>query len=382
MKLSLDCPRTELLNWITPPGDNRRMKGTILVFLVSVAAAGADGAVVSPTDEIPAYFPAGVANVAGSVGCVRTLAGGVDALDLGTGKRLWKSDPPSRALYVGSESAILLEQRNGRLQIAAYEPRKGRCIKAWPCNFALPPWASLAETSGGRTWTTFEVRAIRRSGVLEIGYDAQEHVVTGIAPPSTGPQATGIIRFELGSGRIEHHPGETLAPFPFVESAPARGLQPLRFHARPCGPTLMLGGPPPDVQGALIAGDSRIVFEKAPDGRGVIVRRWRASTGAAEPSVTIAAAVTDVIWPTLDRRHVALRRAHEQSKCDVYSLASGARIATLVKPVDIAVVGERILWTAYSGRDQMALIASETATGRTLWRRTVWHDTPPGEPIP
>ena len=50
--------------------------------------------------------------------------------------------------------------------------------------------------------------------------------------------------------------------------------------------------------------------------------------------------------------------------------------------VDIAVIAGRILWTTPSGRDKIALIATEATTGRTLWRRTVWRDTPAGEPIP
>jgi hypothetical protein len=125
----------------------------------------------------------------------------------------------------------------------------------------------------------------------------------------------------------------------------------------------------------------RIVFERAANGKSVRVRRWRASTGAEERSFEIEG-VIDAIWPTLDRAHVAMRRANEQSKCDLYSLETGLRNATLVKPIDIAVIGGRILWTTPSGRDQIALVATDLTTGHTLWRRIVWHDVPAGEPIP
>jgi hypothetical protein len=344
-------------------------------------AAAATGPAVTTSDESPAYFPGGLTNASGSVGCVRTLTGGVDALDLATGRRLWKSDAPSRALLVGGDGVYFLEQRGGRLQIAVYDTRGGRRIKTWPCSVGLPAWASLAEPTDGRTWTTFNVRARRSGNVLEVGYDAQEHVASGIAPSTEGPQAKGILRLDLSSGSVGHLPGAVVPPPPFVEPAPSRGYQPVRFHARAAGPELMLGGPPPDVQGALVAGDRRIVFERAANGRSVRVRRWRVSTGVEDPSLEIAG-VIDAIWPTLDREHVAMRRANQQSVCDLYSLASGVRVATLERPIDIAVIGGRILWTTPSGRDKIALVATEATSGRTLWHVTVWHDTPAGEPIP
>jgi hypothetical protein len=345
------------------------------------AAVTIGGPAAVPAAEAPAYFPGGVADALGSVGCVHTLAGGVDALDLASGRRLWKSDAPSRALIIAGERAFLLEQRSGRLQLAACDARTGRILATWPCDARLPAWASLAEPSGGRTWTTFEVSARRIGDTLVVGYDAQQFVALGIAPRSPGPEVTGVIRLDLASGSVEHHAGERLAPIPFVEPSTDRGLQPLRFHARAASPAIMLGGPPPDVQGVMVAEDARTVFEKPPSGTGVLVRRWRTATGGEETPFVMAT-VADAIWPTLDRRHVALRRAYEQSKFDLYSLEGGARVATLVHPIDIAVIGRRLLWTTYSRRDEVSLIASDAVTGRALWRRVVWRDAPAGEPIP
>jgi len=343
-------------------------------------AASAVGPAVPANAEPPSYFPAGLTSGSGSVGCIRTLAGGVEALDLASGRRLWKSAAPSRALLIGSDGVFVLEERGGRKQLARYELRGGRPIKTWPCS-ELPAWASLAESGAGRSWTTFDVRAQRRGNVFEVGYEAQEHRATGIAPVAVGREAKGILRLDLSSGSSQHLPGESFRPLPFVEPAPSRGYQPARFHARAAGPELVLGGPPPDVQGALVAGDLRVVFERAVDGKSVRVRRWRASTGDEAPSIEIAG-VIDAIWPTLDRDHVAMRRANQQSMCDLYSLASGVRIAALARPIDIAVIAGRILWTTRSGRDKVDLIATDATTGRTLWHRTVWRDTPAGEPIP
>ena len=356
--------------------------GSVCISLwLAGAAVSIGGPVALSASETPAYFPGGVADARGTVGCVRTLAGGVDALDLSSGKRLWTSAAPSRVVLVESDRAFLLEERNGGLRLAAYATRGGRLLASWPCDARLPAWASLAEPGAGRTWTTFETLARRTGAVLEVGYDARQFVALGIAPQSPGPEAAGVIRFDLASGSVEHRAGERLAPDPFFEPAHDPGMHPLRFHARAASPAIMRGGPPPDVEGVLVVADSRVVFEPAPGGQGVLVRRRRASS-ADEAAPLVLATVTDAIWPTLDRHHVALRRAYQQSRYDLYSLEDGARVTTLVQPIDIAVIGRRLLWTTRSRGDEVALIASDTVTGRMLWRRVVWRDAPAGEPIP
>jgi hypothetical protein len=142
----------------------------------------------------------------------------------------------------------------------------------------------------------------------------------------------------------------------------------------------MHGGPPPDVEGVLVAGDLRIAFESPARGRGLVVRRWSASTGIERAPLEIEADF-DAIWPTLDRGHVALRRARDQSRCDLYSLQSGTRIITLERPVDTAVVGSTVLATVLADRG-ISLVAREVWTGRTLWRRLVWREPPIGSPVP
>jgi hypothetical protein len=332
--------------------------------------------------EEPAFFPAGVADAPGAVGCVRTPDGGVEAIDLASGRRLWRSSAPARALLISRDRAFLLEQRDGHLRLAAYQPHTGRALGAWPAPSGLPAWASLAEPSGGRTWTTFDTFASLAGDTLAIEYDAHQHVVMGI-PPGRGDvqAAAGVMRFDLRSGHAELRPGESLGRAAFVEPAPASAPALLRFHARAADAALMLGGPPPDVTGVLVAGDSRFGFERPSRGNGIVVRRWNPATGEESAPLEIGADI-DAIWPTLDRRHVALRRAHDQWRFDVYTLGTGARVATLAGPVDIAVIGGRVLWTTHTDRQGLTLVATEPGSGRTLWRRLVWREPPRGEPVP
>jgi hypothetical protein len=352
---------------------------TTWLLTIAMAAGGAS----APRAEVtPVYFPAGVADSAGAVGCVHTPEGGVEAVDLASGRRLWQSPAPSRALLIERGRAFLLEERGGRLRLSAYDPRTGRPAGTWASGLELPAWASLAEPRADRRWTTFDVCARRTGDALEVEYDARQQLAMGIPPGRhTENEARGVVRFEFPLGRAEHRPGQRLDRVPFVEPPPDTGLRLLRFHARAADAAIMHGGPPPDVQGVLVAGVSRIGFEKAPGGRGVRVRRWSAATRSEGPPLEIVADA-DAIWPTLDREHVALRRAHQQALCDVHSLVSGARIATIETPTDIAVIGGRLLCTTRSNNRELALVATEAGTGRKLWRRVVWREPPPGKPVP
>jgi hypothetical protein len=89
----------------------------------------------------------------------------------------------------------------------------------------------------------------------------------------------------------------------------------------------------------------------------------------------------DAIWPTLDRRHVALRRARDQRRVDVYALSGGVPLATLEGALEIAVVDGRVCFTrGAEGGVELVVLA---AGGGERWRRALLPPPgPPGEPIP
>ncbi|HEU4384931.1 MAG TPA: hypothetical protein VFR85_15725 [Anaeromyxobacteraceae bacterium] len=333
------------------------------------------GPALPASSEAATFLPAGIADAAGSVACLRTPEGGVESVDLVTGRGLWRSPPPSRALLIDGERAFVLEERPGRrLAIAAYAARSGKAAASWTVALDLPAWASLAEPGDGRSWSRFEVYALGSPGFLEVEYQARQFRASGIAPQQTAGEATGVLRLDLASGRVEHRLGARLPrPDLMVPAPPGARFQ--RVHARPADATVALGGPPPDVEGVLVAGDLRLGFARTADGRAVSVARWSAASGELQPPLVIPAEA-DAIWATLDRRHVALRRVRDQRLVDVHSLATGERLATLERPVDIAVLGGRILWTAYAGNDELRLVAIEPGPGLARWTRTVWRAPP------
>src|SRR6266850_1261396 len=365
-----------------------RGSATVLLALAILAAPShAPRGAGAETVETPTYIPAGVSDVGGTVGCVRTPEGGVEAVDLRTGRSLWRSAAPARALLVASGRAFILEERAGRrLRVAAYSSRGGRLIGAYDLTtLDLPPWASLAGAAEGREWTEFEVAARLLGDALEIRYDVTRRRVSGFVAPGVVGRIQGLAQVSLDSGRVDRRPGAVPSPPPISEPMPPMaGVHLVSVHARASDANLVLGGPPANVVGALVVGGRRIAFELSPDAKTVIVHRWSASGGARQTPLRLEhGQATDAVWATLDRRHVLLRRAYEQQSYDLYSLETGASIGRLERPVDAAVIGPRVYWTTLEPSGKLVLMATDAESGRRLWRRTVLvPDRRPAEPIP
>jgi len=318
------------------------------VALVAVPVLAGSPAPQRPVG-FPTYIPAGISDEAGSVGCLHTPAGGVEAVDLATGRSLWHAAAPARALLLAGGQAFLLEER------------------------------------AGREWTVFEVAARVEGDTLEIRYDATRHQVSGFAGPGVVDQAQGVVRVALDSGRVEVRGGAGASPPPISGPAPPiRGARLVSVHARRADATIVLGGPPPNVDGALLDGNGRAVFELSPDARTVIVHRFAGPGNRRLPATPLEHGHrTDAVWATLDRRHVLLRRADDQRWYDLYSIETGALVGALENPVDVAVAGRRICWTAGAAGGGLELRATDVTSGRIVWRRTVLEpEGDPGPPIP
>jgi len=357
------------------------------LWIVAASLGALAGALAGGAVEEPVYLPGGVCDVGGEVGCLRTPEGGVEAVDLETGRSLWSSAAPARALVIARGRAFVLEAPpDGPLRVAAYETHSGRLARSYElATLTLPAWASPAEPRDGRQWTQFVATARVAGDMLELRYDATRMQVSGMQPPGPVARAQGLVLLDLGSGRIESRPGPGPAPPPLSEPAPpSSGARWVSCHARRPGPGLVLAGPPPNVDGAQIVGEQRLAFELSPDTRSVIVRRWSASGRRRETPLRLEHGhATDAVWMTSDRRHVLLRRAYEQEWYDLYSLASGALVGSLKRPADVAVVDRRVYFTTAGDDGGLVVAATETGSGRMLWRRTLLEpEGEPGEPIP
>jgi predicted DCC family thiol-disulfide oxidoreductase YuxK len=360
--------------------------------LLAVALAGLGGpvpaapAVPPPASVDPIYIPAGVSDQAGAVGCIATPEGGAVAVDLASGRTLWDSKAPARALLITGGRTFVLEERAGEgLRVAARTTRDGREVRTYKLSpLPLPSWASLGGARDGRLWTEFDVAARIAKDTLELTYEVTRRQVSGTANQTVIGRVQGVIKVALPTGRVEVKSGPGAPPPPISEAAPpVPGVRLVSFHARAADSRLMRAGPPADAGSALIDGERRFAFEIGRDNRTVIVHRW-STTGARESSLRLDhGRPTDAIWATLDRHHVLLRRADDQKIYDLYSLQTGQAGAQLEQPTDAAVRGPRVFWTTSERKGRLELVAMDAKSGRKLWRRAVGPEAAPLEaPIP
>jgi outer membrane protein assembly factor BamB len=167
------------------------------------AGPGTSGTLPSgPASAVP--LPFGVASPDGDVGYVAGHAGGIDAIDLRTGKLLWSSQEAFLPLLavdgavlvaasvIGEESAVAI------LGLA----RAGGAIvfESYPVQFL--PWVRLEASSPccGGGWSAGGARLM--GGVLELVWSASWTCVggTGIV---TDESAYGLIRVDLETGSAE-----------------------------------------------------------------------------------------------------------------------------------------------------------------------------------
>ncbi len=320
---------------------------TLALHAVSLLAALAAGAPASPSGGpivLPTRVPGAVADPVGTVVLVRTPEGGVEAVEGATGSSLWRRPAPARALLVDAGTAFLLEETApGKLRVTAVHLRTGGAGSVFllPAG-AVPAWAGL-RGSGGRVQTTVSVAARRDGNTLEVGLDARQVTLGGIGL-IRGPEARVVARVDLISGAVSTSPDGRVEPPPIAAPPPPDAPPLVRFHARAADERIMMGGPPPDVAGVLVSEGALVGFEHAP---GLVrIHRW-SLPGLARGRALELPADADAIWPTLDRRHVALRRARDQRRVDLYALdgESPGPLATLEGAVDIAILADRLYLT-------------------------------------
>src|SRR5918912_2862566 len=126
--------------------------------VVGCALAAWAAPVVVVPDDAPAYWkmPWGVADARGAWGFVPNRAGGIDALDLATGRVLWSTaEAPTPVALVGRTLVALAPDRVRRnaLRVVTFDVEdKGRRLRVSDA-VVFPDWVSVT-TAPGRSFTT------------------------------------------------------------------------------------------------------------------------------------------------------------------------------------------------------------------------------------
>ncbi len=122
----------------------------------------------------------GVADPAGRIGYFRNTTGGIDALDLGSGKLLWASKDASRPLLASADRVFAHQEVAGKPSqfrvVVLDSTKEGKTVlETEP--IALPDWASVAvaygrsyrsgaRLDGNDLYVAWEARAFYAGGAL------------------------------------------------------------------------------------------------------------------------------------------------------------------------------------------------------------------------
>jgi hypothetical protein len=355
-----------------------------------VALLGAAGPAPAQEKAPFAVLPGGVADPAGKVGYVQAPSGGVDALDLATGKVRWQVAETCKPLALAGDRLLCQAPEKGKanaVRILVLDTRdKGKVLRrSDPVTF--PDWVSVGVTYG----RSFTSRArLDGKDTLLLQWEARAFYAGGAAPTPevlerARKHAAGVARVNIDSGRVvagEARKGkepEVELPRGLKEVKPAQLWTGSEWVARP-----------------LRVGKKAVVLLRSQAGalHKLEMVAWDPATGKADPKVELMQGKE--LWPQLseDRRYVFVHQALVKEKLPpgdyawwVFSLETGKQVAKLpFEPGSqgLTVIGPRAYY-AVAGPGRMprpggpgmvkgsqTLKAVEVATGRQLWQHAIW----------
>jgi hypothetical protein len=149
-------------------------------------------------------FPGGIADASGRYGFVNTVASGTVAIDLSTGREMWRSTSVHRPLLIIGERVAALRATPRGLQLVLLDIATGsEMLVSAP--LPLPEWVR-------ELWQRpdcFTIAAETGADALDLMWQARRGYEGG-APPSPKIEAqlrrsdTGQLRVDLGSGRVQN----------------------------------------------------------------------------------------------------------------------------------------------------------------------------------
>jgi hypothetical protein len=311
-----------------------------------------------------------------SVVYLMNTQGGIDAVDLASGKLLWRTNRAAKPL-LGHEELLVAQTEppvgQPFLRIALLNTRE---ITADPrfVDITLP--ADVQATIDDGMESSFNAAARIDEGALVLSWRYTYRRITG-PPPGPDDQAldrtaTGRVRIDIHTGQID--PIDDMAALPEPE-LPAAVIR-LKDGQAPPGPVWRVGNVLVAIERATYEGKQR-----------VSLKRWDAETGEALADVTLFDGGLNFRSVSADKRHLlASRRDASDSRTwewAVYSLETGAKVAELRYDTPAAwffLSGSRLIHetnvTSRLVRDQVVvepgkLRAVDLTTGTEVWSHAI-----------
>jgi hypothetical protein len=300
----------------------------------------------APT-QMPVFLPGGVADAAGRYGYVTNTTGGIDALDLETGKAVWASAEASKPLVVFGDRVVAQAEVKGKansVRIIVLDARTGkRLLQSEPV--AFPEWVSVVQTWG----RSFASEARIDKGDVLLRWEAHASYAGGAAPTpqilaASKKDASGVGRISLESGRVE-----MLAP----DKVPAVPPVKLPKELEKVTSLQYWTGSDWDTK-PMVVGDRVVALAVEPAGpkQKLIWKAWDLETAKAHEPLLLLEGKS--LWPqvTPDRRYVLVHQALVKEQLPpgdyawwIFALETGKEVAKIPfteGTQQVGVVGPRV----------------------------------------
>jgi hypothetical protein len=353
------------------------------------AAEGSRAAPPRPAAPGPPFLtlPGGVADAAGKTGYLANPGGGIDAVSLENGARLWASKDASFPLALLGKKLVaqaFVAGKADRIRVVVLDVKnKGkRLLASDPVVF--PEWVSVRVTHG----RSFTAGALVVENDLLLRWEARAWYAGGARPTpqverAARKHATGVAKISLESGRVEMLKKD---PLPKVAgSRLPKGLEKITSEKYWTG---LAWETQPLILGPRV---TALKVDNAGGKATLKLRAWDARTGKPQPDVVLLEGKS--LWPQVspDRRFVFVHQAVSRESLPrgdyawwVFSLETGKQVAKLpFEPgmTELTVIGSRLYYAIdVQKRDPRSpavtrtrfLRVADLKTGKVFWEREVW----------
>lgn len=250
------------------------------------------------------------------------IQGGIDAVDLASGKLLWRTDRAAKPLLCHEDLLVAQTETPVGKQFLRIAFLNTREITADPRFVDIPLPADVQATIDDSMESSFSAAARMHEGALVLSWRYTYRRITG---PPPGPvkealdrKATGSVRIDIPTGQIDPIDEKVALSEPELPAAVIR-----RNEAQaPPGPVWLVSNVLVAIERATYEGKQR-----------VSLKRWDAETGEALADVTLFDGGPKFRSVSADKRHLlASRRDASDSRTwewAVYALETGAKVAEL-----------------------------------------------------
>lgn len=356
-----------------------RVSSLLLVGLLGSGAAPIMPPVV-PAPASALLLPAGIADPTGRTGFFASAAGGIEAIDLTSGKVLWATHEAQRPLLlVGNHLLAQAGVKRNRLRILRLDlTHKGECdLESDPVVF--PAWVVTGEAQGRSFMTHWRLEKHQ----LVLDWEARAWY-TGPGKPTPEQEsaarkhASGVARIDLRTGQVEVQPAaKTVTPPPpaLPEHLEAKAVR---------------------WQGLVGQHWKVLALEEKEGWQRLVLHSWDRQTEKAQPPKVLLQGKRLLARGTLDERVLCLREAApspdekgsltpraSQTSWSLFSVQTGELLGHIPDESGmhaLVVLGKRVYYLvpgALTGSLHQPSVQPRTLkvidlpTGKKLWQRPV-----------